>query len=139
MTDDLLWILAAVAVLAVAVFGLRQWQAKQRRDAEAMAEAGAFAVVLEGTLEPVAAAITRSISIPTIGIGASPACDGQILVSEDVFGLFSDFTPRFVKRYADLGGKISEAAATYSADVKARRFPAMEHCFLPKSGGQSRQ
>lgn len=109
------------------------------RDAEAMAEAGAFAVVLEGTLEPVAAAITRSISIPTIGIGASPACDGQILVSEDVFGLFSDFTPRFVKRYADLGPRIAEAAAAYSADVKARRFPAMEHCFLPKSGGQSRQ
>ena len=108
------------------------------RDAEAMAEAGAFAVVLEGTLEPVAAAITASISIPTIGIGASPACDGQILVSEDVFGLFSDFTPRFVKRYADLGGRISEAAAAYSADVRARRFPAMEHCFLPKSGGQSR-
>jgi len=109
------------------------------RDAEAMAEAGAFAVVLEGTLEPVAAAITASISIPTIGIGASPACDGQILVSEDVFGLFSDFTPRFVKRYADLGPRIAEAAAAYSADVKARRFPAMEHCFLPKSGGQSRQ
>ena len=108
------------------------------RDAEAMAEAGAFAVVLEGTLEPVAAAITASISIPTIGIGASPACDGQILVSEDVFGLFSDFTPRFVKRYADLGGRISEAAAAYSADVRARRFPAMEHCFLPRSGGQSR-
>lgn len=115
-------------------------EAKQvTRDAEAMAEAGAFAVVLEGTLEPVAAAITRSISIPTIGIGASPACDGQILVSEDVFGLFSDFTPRFVKRYADLGPRIAEAAAAYSADVKARRFPAMEHCFLPKSGGQSRQ
>ena len=108
------------------------------RDAEAMAEAGAFAIVLEGTLEPVAAAITKSLPIPTIGIGASPACDGQILVSEDVFGLFSDFTPRFVKRYADLGVKISEAAAAYSADVKARRFPAMEHCFLPKSGGQSR-
>ena len=114
-------------------------EAKQvTRDAEAMAEAGAFAVVLEGTLEPVAAAITRSIAIPTIGIGASPACDGQILVSEDVFGLFSDFTPRFVKRYADLGPRIAEAAAAYSADVKARRFPAMEHCFLPKSGGQSR-
>ena len=108
------------------------------RDAEAMAEAGAFAIVLEGTLEPVAAAITRSLPIPTIGIGASPACDGQILVSEDVFGLFSDFTPRFVKRYADLGRKIAEAAAAYGADVRARRFPAMEHCFLPKSGGQSR-
>lgn len=108
------------------------------RDAEAMAEAGAFAVVLEGTLEPVAAAITRSLPIPTIGIGASPACDGQILVSEDVFGLFSDFTPRFVKRYADLGSRIAEAASAYSADVRARRFPAMEHCFLPRSGGQSR-
>jgi len=107
------------------------------RDAEAMSTAGAFAVVLEGTLEPVAAAITASLPIPTIGIGASPACDGQILVSEDVFGLFSDFTPRFVRRYADLGGRISEAAAAYSADVRARRFPAMEHCFLPKSGGQS--
>ena len=114
-------------------------EAKQvTRDAEAMAEAGAFAVVLEGTLEPVAATITKSLPIPTIGIGASPACDGQILVSEDVFGLFSDFTPRFVKRYVDLGGRISEAAAAYSADVRARRFPAMEHCFLPKSGGQSR-
>ena len=114
-------------------------EAKQvTRDAEAMAEAGAFAIVLEGTLEPVAAAITASISIPTIGIGASPTCDGQILVSEDVFGLFSDFTPRFVKRYADLSGKISDAAASYAADVRARRFPAMEHCFLPKSGGQSR-
>jgi 3-methyl-2-oxobutanoate hydroxymethyltransferase len=119
--------------------GRSEEEARQvTRDAEAMEGAGAFAVVLEGTLEPVAAAITASISIPTIGIGASPACDGQILVSEDVFGLFSDFTPRFVKRYADLGGKISEAAAAYSADVKARRFPAMEHCFLPKSGGQSR-
>ena len=79
------------------------------RDAEAMAEAGAFAVVLEGTVEPVAAAITAALPIPTIGIGASPACDGQILVSEDVFGLFSDFTPRFVKRYADLGPKIASA------------------------------
>ncbi|NQW50337.1 MAG: 3-methyl-2-oxobutanoate hydroxymethyltransferase [Rhodospirillales bacterium] len=108
------------------------------RDAEAMAEAGAFAVVLEGTVEPVAAAITAALPIPTIGIGASPACDGQILVSEDVFGLFSDFTPRFVKRYADLGPKICEAAASYAADVRARRFPAMEHCFLPRSGGQSR-
>jgi 3-methyl-2-oxobutanoate hydroxymethyltransferase len=109
-----------------------------RRDAEAVATAGAFAVVLEGTLEPVAASITASLPVPTIGIGASPACDGQILVSEDVFGLFSDFTPRFVKRYADLGSQISQAAEAYAQDVRARRFPAMEHCFLPKSGGQSR-
>ena len=102
------------------------------RDAEAVAAAGAFAVVLEGTLEPVAAAITASLPVPTIGIGASPACDGQILVSEDVLGLFSDFTPRFVKRYADLGEQVSAAAQAYAADVRARRFPGMEHCFLPK-------
>jgi len=104
-----------------------------RRDAHAMAGAGAFAVVLEGVLEPVAAAITGELSVPTIGIGASPACDGQILVSEDVFGLFSDFTPRFVKRYADLGEQISAAAEEYARDVRARRFPAREHCFLPKA------
>ncbi|MDB5414946.1 MAG: panB [Rubritepida sp.] len=105
------------------------------RDAEAVAEAGAFAVVLEGTLEPVAAAITAALPIPTIGIGASPACDGQILVSEDVFGLFSDFTPRFVKRYADLGSQISAAAEAYARDVKARTFPGPEHCFQPKAKG----
>ena len=103
-----------------------------RLDAEAVAAAGAFAVVLEGTLEPVAAAITADLTVPTIGIGASPACDGQILVSEDVFGLFSDFTPRFVKRYAELGDQISAAAQAYAEDVRARRFPGMEHCFLPK-------
>ena len=102
-----------------------------RRDAGAVAAAGAFAVVLEGTLEPVAAAITAELPVPTIGIGASPACDGQILVSEDVLGLFSDFTPRFVKRYADLGEQISAAAQAYAQDVRARRFPGKEHCFLP--------
>ncbi len=106
---------------------------KVASDAEAVADAGAFAVVLEGTLEPVAAAITASLPIPTIGIGASPACDGQILVSEDVFGLFSDFTPRFVKRYADLGKQISTAAEAYARDVRARAFPTIEHCFLPKA------
>jgi 3-methyl-2-oxobutanoate hydroxymethyltransferase len=119
--------------------GRSEEEARQvTRDAEAMAEAGAFAIVLEGTLEPVAKAITAALPIPTIGIGASPACDGQILVIDDVLGLFSDFTPKFVKRYAELGNQISEAAASYAADVRARRFPALEHCFLPKSGGQSR-
>lgn len=105
---------------------------KVTADAQAMAEAGAFAVVLEGVMEPVAAAITAALPIPTIGIGASPACDGQVLVSDDVFGLFSDFTPRFVRRYANLGEQISAAAAEYAQDVRARRFPAMEHCFVPK-------
>lgn len=102
------------------------------QDAQAVAEAGAFAVVVEGTLEPVAAAITAAVPVPTIGIGASPACDGQILVAEDVFGLFSDFKPRFVKRYAELGAQIAAAAAAYAEDVRGRRFPAPEHCFLPK-------
>jgi len=99
------------------------------RDAQAVAEAGAFAIVIEGTIEPVARAITEKVAVPTIGIGASPACDGQILVTEDVVGLFSDFTPKFVKRYAALGAALGEAAAAYAEDVRARRFPGPEHCF----------
>jgi len=103
--------------------------ARIKADAEAIADAGAFAVVIEGTMEPLARALTESLSIPTIGIGASPACDGQVLVTEDLVGLFSDFKPRFVKRYADLGGQIGAAAAAYAEDVRARRFPDAEHCF----------
>ncbi len=98
-------------------------------DAVAVAEAGAFATVVEGTVEPLARTITETISIPTIGIGASPACDGQILVTEDLVGLFSDFTPKFVKRYADLGQQIADAAKSYSEDVRSGRFPGPEHCF----------
>jgi 3-methyl-2-oxobutanoate hydroxymethyltransferase len=98
-------------------------------DGEAIAEAGAFAVVVEGTMEPLARSLTARLPVPTIGIGASPACDGQVLVTEDLVGLFSDFKPRFVKRYADLGGQIGAAAAAYAADVRARRFPDAEHCF----------
>jgi len=98
-------------------------------DADAIAEAGAFALVIEGTVEPVARAITEAVGIPTIGIGASPACDGQILVTQDMVGLFSDFTPKFVKRYAELGGAMEEAAMAYAADVRAGRFPGLEHCF----------
>ncbi len=103
-------------------------------DAEAVAEAGAFAVVVEATMEPLAREITKRVPIPTIGIGASPECDGQILVTEDVIGLFSDFTPRFVKRYADVGAVIGDAVAAYAADVRARRFPASEHCFGVAAG-----
>lgn len=99
------------------------------RDAKAVADAGAFAVVIEGTFENVARDITAAIAVPTIGIGASPACDGQVLVVDDLLGLFDDFTPRFVKRYATLAPEISRAAADYAADVVARRFPALEHCF----------
>ncbi|MGE0748556.1 MAG: 3-methyl-2-oxobutanoate hydroxymethyltransferase [Rhodospirillales bacterium] len=98
-------------------------------DARAVSDAGAFAVVVEGTMEPVARDITAAIPIPTIGIGASPACDGQVLVTEDVVGLFSAFTPKFVKRYAELGQAMSDAAAAYARDVRARRFPGPEHCF----------
>jgi 3-methyl-2-oxobutanoate hydroxymethyltransferase len=103
------------------------------RDAAAIAEAGAFAIVLEGTIEPVAAAITAALPIPTIGIGASAVCDGQILVTDDVLGLFRDFTPRFVKRYAELSDQITAAAEAYAQDVRARRFPGPEHCFPPRA------
>ena len=101
-------------------------------DAAAIAEAGAFAIVIEGTIEKVARAITEAVPVPTIGIGASPACDGQILVTDDVLGVFTEFTPRFVKRYAELAPLISAAAEAYAGDVRARRFPAKEHCFGTK-------
>ena len=98
-------------------------------DAEAIARAGAFATVLEGTVEPVAREVTARLDIPVIGIGASPACDGQILVTDDMVGLFGEFTPKFVKRYAELGAAIAAAVEAYAADVRARRFPGPEHCF----------
>ena len=101
-------------------------------DAAAITEAGAFAIVIEGTIEKVARAITEALPVPTIGIGASPACDGQILVTDDVLGVFTEFTPRFVKRYAELAPLISAAAEAYAADVRARRFPGPEHCFGTK-------
>lgn len=103
-----------------------------RADARAIAQAGAFAVVVEGTVEPVARALSEEIAIPTIGIGASPACDGQVLVTEDILGLFTDFTPKFVKRYADLAGTVATAAEAFAADVRARRFPELAHCFGTK-------
>lgn len=98
-------------------------------DARAVAEAGAFSVVVEGVMESLGRRITQEIAIPTIGIGASPACDGQVLVSDDMLGLFTEFTPKFVKRFANLGEAVGEAAAAYAAEVKARSFPGPEHCF----------
>lgn len=98
-------------------------------DARAIAEAGAFSVVLEKVPESLARAITAEIDIPTIGIGASSACDGQILVVDDMLGLFTDFRPKFVKRYAELGHAAAEAIAAYAEDVRQRRFPAAEHVF----------
>lgn len=101
---------------------------KLKADAVAIADAGAFSVVIEGMVEPLAAEITKLIAIPTIGIGASPACDGQILVTEDLLGL-TPRQPRFVKPYAALAKVIDEAAAGYAADVKARRFPGPEQTY----------
>ena len=103
-------------------------------DAQAVADAGAFSIVVEGVIEPLAREITERVAVPTIGIGASPACDGQILVVDDLIGMFNDFTPKFVKRYAEIGVEIGKAVAQYAADVRARRFPGPEHCFGP---GQS--
>ena len=98
-------------------------------DAKAIEAAGAFAIVIEGTIEAVARDVTEAISIPTIGIGASPACDGQILVTQDMTGLFSDFTPKFVKQYANAGAVIDDAIAAYAKDVRDRSFPQLSHCF----------
>lgn len=98
-------------------------------DARAVAEAGAFAMVIEGTVEPLARCVTETVPIPTIGIGASPACDGQILVTHDLLGLFADFTPKFVKRYAELGAATETAVRQFADDVRARRFPGPEHCY----------
>ena len=100
-------------------------------DARAVADAGAFAVVLEAMAEPLAAKITREIAIPTIGIGASAACDGQILVLEDMLGL-SPRVPKFVKRYGDLGPAIDRAVADYAAEVRERRFPAADNVYAIK-------
>ena len=113
--------------------------ARVEADARAVAEAGAFAVVVEGTVEPVARRITEALSTPTIGIGASAACDGQILVTEDVLGLFDAFKPRFVRRYAELGDRVTEAVAAYASDVRAGRFPGPENLFQPRRSDPTAQ
>ena len=100
-------------------------------EAKATAEAGAFAVVVEGVAEQLARDITAVIDPPTIGIGASAGCDGQILVTDDMLGLF-DWTPKFVRRYADLRGEITRAAQGYAADVRARRFPGEAETYFSK-------
>ncbi|PYC46545.1 3-methyl-2-oxobutanoate hydroxymethyltransferase [Litorivita pollutaquae] len=97
-------------------------------DARVVTEAGAFAVVLEGMVEPLAAKITKQVAIPTIGIGASADCDGQILVLEDMLGL-NKWTPKFVKTYGDLGPAIERAVAEYAAEVKSRAFPSEDQIY----------
>jgi 3-methyl-2-oxobutanoate hydroxymethyltransferase len=110
-----------------------QWAALED-DAQAVAEAGAFAVVLESIAEPLARRITAAIPIPTIGIGASAACDGQILVIDDMLGL-SPRVPKFVKAFAHLGADIEDAVRTYAGEVRDRRFPAAEHTYAMKEKG----
>lgn len=116
------------------------FKAKGRTDAErervlaearATADAGAFCIVIEGVAEGLAREITQAVDKPTIGIGASAACDGQILVVSDMLGLF-DWTPKFVRKYADLRGEIDRAVSTYAEDVRARRFPAEVETYFSK-------
>jgi 3-methyl-2-oxobutanoate hydroxymethyltransferase len=106
--------------------------AKILADARAVAEAGAFALVLEGVMEEIADEATRVVACPTIGIGASANCDGQVLVTEDMLGLF-ERTPRFVRRYDDLAARIGEAAAAYAGEVKSRAFPTEEQIYRAKA------
>jgi 3-methyl-2-oxobutanoate hydroxymethyltransferase len=116
------------------------FKAKGRSDAEREAvlaeaiaadKAGAFCIVVEGVAEDLAREVTAAVSAPTIGIGASAACDGQILVTEDLLGMF-EWTPKFVRRYADMRAVVSEAVESYAADVRARRFPAAAETYALK-------
>ena len=108
-------------------------RARILQEARATAEAGAFAIVVEGVAEGLAQEITSAVEVPTIGIGASADCDGQILVTDDMLGLF-DWTPKFVRRYADVRGEISRAVAGYAEDVRARRFPGPAEIYFAKAG-----
>ena len=101
-------------------------------DARSVAEAGAFVMVVEGVMEELATRIAKEVAIPVIGIGASAECDGQVLVTEDMLGLF-ERTPRFVKRYHDLAGEIAGAAQKYAEEVRSRAFPSADQTYRPKS------
>jgi 3-methyl-2-oxobutanoate hydroxymethyltransferase len=100
-------------------------------DASAIADAGAFCIVVEGVMEAIATKVARSVASPVIGIGASAECDGQVLVTEDMLGLF-ERTPRFVKRYDDLASRIGEAARSYAEEVRARTIPTADQTYRPK-------
>ena len=123
----------------VAQFGGFKTQARSARaarrlidDGAMLEDAGAFAIVLESIPSPVAALVTERLSIPTIGIGAGPDCDGQVLVLHDVLGLFGDFKPKFAKRYADIGTQVVDALRAFDGDVREGRFPDAEHSFTMK-------
>jgi 3-methyl-2-oxobutanoate hydroxymethyltransferase len=131
-------VMGHVGLMPQSVNALGGYRARGRGDSEAagvmadaiaIAEAGAFSMVLEGVMEQVAQAVTARVPVPIIGIGASSACDGQVLVTEDLLGLFGGFTPRFVKRYAELGDEIEKAVAQYADEVRGRAFPGPEHVF----------
>jgi 3-methyl-2-oxobutanoate hydroxymethyltransferase len=113
-------------------------RARVLAEAKAADAAGAFAIVVEGVDETLAPEITAAVKAPTIGIGASAQCDGQILVTDDMLGLF-EWTPKFVRRYAALKGVIDKAAAEYAADVRARRFPAAAETYVLGGGAKARQ
>jgi 3-methyl-2-oxobutanoate hydroxymethyltransferase len=134
-------VMAHVGLTPQAINVLGSFRAQGREEADwarieadtlAVAEAGAFSVVIEAVAEPLAKKLTGAVAIPTIGIGASAACDGQILVMEDMLGL-TPWVPKFVKRYGDLGPGIEKAIADYAAEVRDRRFPAAEHTYLMKA------
>lgn len=123
------------AVNALGGYGARgQSQEEHEKilsDAKAVAEAGAFSMVLEGVLEPLARAVTQSVDVPVIGIGASADCDGQVLVIDDMLGMF-ERVPRFVKRYHEVAKEISDSASRFAADVRARAFPTPDQTYQPK-------
>jgi 3-methyl-2-oxobutanoate hydroxymethyltransferase len=122
------------AVNILGGYGVRGKSAGEARaiveDAVAVAEAGAFSMVIEGVIEPIAVEITRKVECPTIGIGASAQCDGQVLVTEDMLGLF-DRTPKFVKRYAGMAEFVNAAVADYAGEVRDRSFPGADQLYLP--------
>lgn len=126
------------AVNALGGYGARgrsqEEHAKIIADGQAVAGAGAFSVVVEGVVEDIAVALTQSVEIPTIGIGGSAQCDGQVLVTEDMLGMF-ERVPRFVKRYADMADMISDTVAKYAEEVRARTFPGPEQTYQPKKSG----
>ncbi len=123
------------AVNILGGYGVRGKSPEEARsiveDAEAVANAGAFAMVIEGVLEPIAVEITQKVACPTIGIGASAQCDGQVLVTEDMLGLF-DRVPKFVKRFGAMQGHVEEAVRQYADDVRARSFPGAEQLYQPE-------
>lgn len=120
---------AVNAIGGYKVQGRGNHAARIRDDAQAVADAGAFSVVLEKMPAALADDITTQVPIPTVGIGASAGCDGQILVIDDMLGLFDAFKPKFVKRYAHLAADASGAIATYASEVSTRAFPTAEHTF----------